>query len=141
FFVSIHSEPGTTTRLQTLLFDSLIAELRGSIVATPSTPKLYRYAPGSRGPSVTSHTPFSPFVIAAPGPLPGISLPFSRTASARGAKMRNVTWRSASTSGDTTGGGPSRPGAWLNTGGDRVNTAAAIRVRDQSGVRFIALSP
>ena len=39
-FESIHSVPGTYTRLQTLVFDSLIEEFRGSIVVTPSTLKL-----------------------------------------------------------------------------------------------------
>src|SRR5260370_1277375 len=60
--------------------------------------------PGATGPSVPSPTPFSPFVIAAPGPLPGMSPPFSRTVSARGAKIRKVIWWSGRTSGDTTGG-------------------------------------
>ena len=38
-FVSMRSAPGTCTRLQTLLFDSLIDGLRGSIAATPLTSK------------------------------------------------------------------------------------------------------
>src|SRR6516165_5159099 len=97
--------------LQTLLLDSLIDGFRGSIVDTPSTLKLYRYAPGSIGPSVTSHTPFSPLVSAAACWLPGMSLPVSFTASAFGARIRKVTCRSLCTSGETTTGpcGP-RPG-------------------------------
>src|SRR5260370_37882251 len=97
-------EPGTQTRLQTLLLDSLVAGFRGSITDTPSTLKLYRYAAGSMGPRVTSQTPFVPFAIAAPGSFPGISVPLSRTASALGARMRKVRCRSAETSGDTTCG-------------------------------------
>src|SRR2546427_4581428 len=56
------------------------------------------------GPSVTSQTPLVPFFISAPWPLPGMSLPLSRTASALGARMRKVTRRSAETSGETTWG-------------------------------------
>ncbi len=73
------------TRLQTLLLDSLIEGLRGSMVETPSTLKLYLYAPGATGPIVSYHTPFSAFVRPDACPTPGMSPAASRTASARGA--------------------------------------------------------
>ena len=43
-FVSNRSFPATTSRLQTFVFDSLIDELRGSIVATSSMLKWYYFA-------------------------------------------------------------------------------------------------
>src|SRR5438093_352035 len=123
-------EPGTYTRLHTLVFDSLVDGLRGSITVTPSTLKLYRYAPASTGPTVTVHTPFSPFVIcpaggapgaAAPRPPPasaGISPPATRTACACGAMSRNTTRRSGITSGEMIAGpGVPRPPAAPRPGG------------------------
>src|SRR5512143_766175 len=100
----MRSDPGTYTRLQTLVFDSLIEGLRGSLTETPSTLKLYRYAPESIGPSVTSQIPLGSFFISAPWPRPGMSPALSRTDSAFGARMRNVPRRSAATSGETTCG-------------------------------------
>src|SRR5580700_6615925 len=78
------------------------------------------------GPSVTSQTPFSALVISAPGPrLPGISLPFRRTALACGALIRNTTRWSGSTSGDTTTGPcgprPSGGAGWA----ERIEAARA----------------
>src|SRR3712207_5520398 len=94
------SDPGTVTRLQRLLLDSLKNGLRGSMVGTPSTSNVYRYAPGSTGPTVTVQTPFSPFVMAKDGPEPGMSPRERRTSVEPGAKSRKVMRRSAETSGD-----------------------------------------
>src|SRR5690349_22142258 len=104
-FVSMKSAPGTCTRLQTLLFDSLVAGLRGSMTDTPLTLKLYRYDPGGSGPTTTSQTPLASFVIGMPWMLRGMSVPTSRTSSARGAKILKATRPSADTSGDVTCGG------------------------------------
>src|SRR5271169_1699694 len=69
------------------------------------------------GPRVTSQTPLVSLVIGAPWLLPGISPPDSVTRSACGARIRNVTCPSASTSGETTWGpcGP-RPAPTLRPG-------------------------
>src|ERR1044071_6867931 len=109
FLVSVASEPATYTKLHELLFDSLVDGLRGSIVATPSIEKAYRYAPGGTGAVVISHMPLAPFVSGAAAPLPGTSVALRRTVCACGARMRNVIRLSAVTSGDTTcgpAGGP-----------------------------------
>src|SRR4051812_44860158 len=98
--------------LHTLLFDSLIAGLRGSTVVMPSTLKLYRYAPGL-GDAVPSHTP-SAFFVNGICEAPGMSPPESLTACAFGARIRKITFLSAVTSGETTTGPcgprPPRPG-------------------------------
>src|SRR5207302_4300518 len=101
----MRSAPGIANRLQMLLFDSLVAGLRGSAVGTPSITNVYRYAPGGTGPRVMSQAPFSPFVKLPPDGTPGMSPAFSRTDSARGAEMRRVTRRSGNTSGEVTGRG------------------------------------
>jgi hypothetical protein len=45
------------------LFETLVSGLRGSMVATPSTLMLYRYAPGGSGADVNDQTPFSALVM------------------------------------------------------------------------------
>ena len=69
---------------------------------------------------MTSQTPFSPFVIGAPWPLPGMSPPITFTACAFGARIRKMTFFSAVTSGETTTGPwgprPPRPG-WAGAAG------------------------
>ena len=62
-----------------LTFGLRMAELRGSTVDTPSTEKVYRYAPGSTGPMVIDQTPFSALESAATRSRFGISLALSRT--------------------------------------------------------------
>src|SRR4051812_32473530 len=56
---------------------------------------------GSKGPSVTVQTPSSPLASFGGAVVPSQS-PVSVTSDALGARMRNVTFRSGSTSGETT---------------------------------------
>lgn len=81
-----------------LVFDSLVDGFCGSMTERPSTLKLYRYAPGSSGPSVTCHRPSVFFVMAAPCQRPGMSVLTSFTFFTFGAVMRNVIFRSADSS-------------------------------------------
>ena len=83
-----------------------------------------------------------------PWPLPGMSLPLSLTASAFGARMRNVTFRSAVTSGETTWGpwgAPNRGVSVLvcaSNGDTRIEaivTAVAVRIAFGLFIAFIPL--
>src|SRR6187401_41144 len=102
----MRSEPGTWATLHVVVFDSLIAVLRGSIAPTPLTPNTYRYAPGSTAPVVISQTPLSPFVnFASARAAAGMSEPRSVTDVASGAYSRNAIRRSGRISGDVKAGG------------------------------------
>ena len=78
-----------------------VAQISGQGPSRATQADCGRYtAFGTTGPTVTSHTSFVPFVISAPGPLPGISPAESFTDLALGALTRNVRWPSELTSGE-----------------------------------------
>ena len=95
----------------------LMAGLTGSIMVSPSTWKLYSQTPGSIGPTVTLHTSLESLVIDA---RPLGHCPLTTTSVALGACRRNVTLRSACTSGERTGGG--RRGRHGGVGGGGCGT-------------------
>jgi hypothetical protein len=78
----------------------LMARFPGSIIARPSTPKLYSYTPGATGPTVADQTPGA---LVAMGTAPFWNCPETVTLVALGARSRKTTVRSGSTSGETTG--------------------------------------
>src|SRR5262245_59314478 len=97
---------GTSTRLAEVRCRSLIRGFTGSAIVTPSTVNEYKWIVASIGPTVVLQTPSPSFVMECFEPT-GIQSPKSVTSVALGARMRNVTWPSGRTSGETrpSGGG------------------------------------
>src|SRR5258706_12570991 len=94
--------PGTKSTLCTPVLSCDTATFRGSTTAAPLTMNRYRYAFGSSGPTVADHTPLSAFASVTGGWPKSANSPRTATSVAEGAKIRNATRPSLSTSGETT---------------------------------------